>query len=393
MVSYAVDERMRLWRKEHQLKLASDLADMRLKHDAELGCKIRELVNHSPRDWQTGVLVLVNAAQQETLTDEMKLNDAFGLKEEAFRLTLLKAAAGQTVAVGEMDPATEVRERIKSDDSSGESYCSPLLVKSLFWEGLDDIPNEHRKVIELQFPERVETLLDFHRVAFHADVAVFKELLDEDLRHDHAKRQQVLSAHKARMEALMKMYAEDFKNRWKKEKERWRTHSRSTSAESAQSGIGGQTGIPRKQTRIADTPVILESAAERKLTAPLRGILKNKSAPEIKQKSPDYTTWTTYRDSDSDSDDLPAPFFLDQLDFLEADVEPVDLEPFNGPEIVVASRSPSASFISASAWSPPYERFHPNPDEEWDPAAVNDNIYPVWQTWAAPGKGKGRAWN
>jgi len=157
---------------------------------------------------------------------------------------------------------------------------------ALFWEGLDKLPNTHPKRIELDFPPRVEALLEFHCIAFHADIAVLKQMYDDDVFGDKDKRREILRTHQYSMEMLMAKFATDMNRSWEDAKERLR--SSSPVADSLESA-GATRWIPqmpnesvevaRKRARLSDT--VLGPAEPKGNTAPsvpLRGILKNASA-------------------------------------------------------------------------------------------------------------------
>ncbi|KAJ7752466.1 hypothetical protein DFH07DRAFT_522045 [Mycena maculata] len=342
-----IEERLRLWYMEKKPEFDLKLSDMKRDCNAALGQRIRDVLRQRPDDHQA-VRALCRMAEAEEVALEQALKEGVEVEAQNLRAALLTSALDH---LGEPDPTTEVRERIK-DNIATTAYCSPVLAETLFWEGMHHLPNTHRKRMELDFPDRVDALLDFHCIAFHADVNVLKELYDEDLLEDVGKKTEILARHRAKMEAVMVMFAEDMKSRWAEETERLRSKRASAEWQGANDWILGasppaKSGM-RKRAHIMDPPNILGSAergAKRAQTLPLRGILKNKSvnapvAPEGLEE-----------------EEFPGSFFLNEIIDGEDMKEPEHHAPYPRDEIVLASHS-RPQFPSASQSH--YEIFHPS---------------------------------
>jgi len=312
-----------------------------------------------------------------------------------------------------------VRERIKgTPDTATAPYCSPVLVETLFWEGLDHLPNAHRKTMELDFPDRVDALLDFHCIAFHADINVLKELYDEDVLGNRGKKKEILDRHRTKMEAVMATFAADMKSRWEEETERLRSRSARSSGADCQTpsdwmiGVspptgsrGGAGGVPvTKRAHMADPPTILGSAErqpKKANTLPLRGILKNRSASSSMAANDGSASSSRYSEPEfespivetgADEDDFLGSFVLGEL--ISGTEEDLDIgEPYLGPEIVLASQSYPRYTQTAEFQQPVYETWRPSDDElsAATPRAVSNVARLTQRFEEGTGKGKGKA--
>jgi len=257
---------------------------------------------------------------------------------------------------------------------------------ALFWEGLDKLPNTHPKRMELDFPPRVEALLEFHCIAFHADIGVLKQMYDDDVFGDKDKRREILHTHQHNMEMLMATFAKDMNRSWEDTMKRLRS---SPVADSSESGATGwilekappqppkeSVEVARKRARLADT--ILGPAEPKGNTGPLRGILKNASAgPSGVQPTvtSSFSRYTDERESKSptldDSDFFPGSFFRDQL------LDPDDLPARAGstrpqPQSAAAAAAAAAGYVPSRYAStsqqpqPTYEIFVPRARDDDD---------------------------
>jgi hypothetical protein len=285
---------------------------------------------------------------------------------------------------GDQDPTEEVRERIKSNPQTEAPYCSPILVETLLWEGTNELPNTHRKKLELDFPARVEALLEFHCIAFHSDVDVLKELYDEDVLGNKEKKREILGRHRAKMEALMASFAGDMTKQWDEEKERLRLRATQSSvAESpvwwgANDWMINQLPAPdsrvdggRRRAHMTDSPTILRAAAERRPKAaqslPLRGILKKTSTPAsgvpnrppLSNKTVAVESLTFDDDDEEDEAEIPGSFFLGELETIDGGKIGEESKPsrqYLEPEIVVDSPNHQQLYASTSR---SYEIYRP----------------------------------
>ncbi|KAJ7151232.1 hypothetical protein C8R46DRAFT_1123633 [Mycena filopes] len=304
--SNPAEERLRLWRMEKEPEIMRIYKEMKHNHNAELGKKIRAATLSQAYGWQETVLSLCQEAEQKELELQTDIHQDV---EEAARRVKTDYEDTRLRHPGEGDPAAEIRERIMDSTSPERVYCSPVLFESIFWEGMNELPNTHRKRLELDFFPRVNALLDFHCIAFHADVDVLKGMYDDDLPKE--KRRQMLDEHQLKMKALMKDSAEKMEARWAEQKERLRqeqaagppddaaSHHNSSSDDqppventasasptTTQSGwkatrVSANDGV-RRRAHIDDPPTIL-GATDRKANGthpsqPARGILKKPAA-------------------------------------------------------------------------------------------------------------------
>ncbi|KAF8189779.1 hypothetical protein K438DRAFT_931035 [Mycena galopus ATCC 62051] len=194
--------------------------------NAKLGQGVRELLGQTPYDHRA-LMNLYQEAEEEQAELQMLLREGFEAEAAQLKTSFMHAALNHPDELWFQDPTEEVRERIKSDPQtkSSESYCSPVLVETLLWEGMEGLPNTHRRKLELDFPDRVEALLDFHCIAFHADVNVLKELYDDDVLSRKADKVEVLARHQAKMNRLMVSFAKDMNERWAEQTERMRARA------------------------------------------------------------------------------------------------------------------------------------------------------------------------
>ncbi|KAF7350345.1 hypothetical protein MVEN_01339200 [Mycena venus] len=190
-------ERLRLWTREKKPEIEHEFKEMKRDIDAALGQRVRDILRQTPSD-HYGNMNSFQAAEEAEVARLLRE----GVEAEAARMkaVFMHAALNHP---GEPDPTEEVRERIKSDPQAENTYCSPILMETLLWEGQADLSNTHRKRLELDFPDRVEALLDFHCIAFHADVNVLKEFCDEDMNGKKRNRKEFLANHRGKMETLM----------------------------------------------------------------------------------------------------------------------------------------------------------------------------------------------
>ncbi|KAJ7336188.1 hypothetical protein DFH08DRAFT_965085 [Mycena albidolilacea] len=321
------EERLRLWRKEKEPEIQLKFKDIQRDINAELGQRVRELLRRRPYDYNHAIMSLYQAAEEKEKELESFLKEGLKAEEARLKEAFIFAAFNHP---HEPDPTKEVRERIEKDPGTESPYCSPVLVETLLWEGMDGLPNTHRKRLELDFPARVEALLEFHCVAFHADISVLKELYDEDVLGTKEKKQEALARHRAKMEALMVTMAEEMKERWIQQTEylhmraaqsppdespaRWETHDWLLSQSSPPSNP-----IPsaRRHARIADSPTIFGGTPGQRSNAahslPLRGILRNASAPAGAVPSHDTVPVDSLRSDEDDMGDVPSSFFLGEM--------------------------------------------------------------------------------
>ncbi|KAJ6608299.1 hypothetical protein B0H10DRAFT_2068353 [Mycena sp. CBHHK59/15] len=217
---HTLERRLRPWYMEKKLELGIQFDNMKREINARLGQELREALRQNPNDHQA-VVKLCRAAD----TEEVKLGRALreGLQEEANRrqeelLSFALIHPNQSASLA----LEEILARISRDPQAASPYCSPVLLETLFHEGSDHLPNAHRKWMELDFPQRIESLLDFHCIAFHTDVDVLKKIYNDEIISDKEKRKEVLRKHKAEMEKKMRGFSKEMKQSWTEEKERLR---------------------------------------------------------------------------------------------------------------------------------------------------------------------------
>ncbi|KAJ7028004.1 hypothetical protein C8F04DRAFT_1120728 [Mycena alexandri] len=277
------EERLRLWRMEQEPQITLKFKEMQRDINARFGRKIRESLSQAPHDHQT-VLQLWQEAEEEETQAGTLLHEGVEAQAAIVKADYLHAALSHP---GEADPEAEIRQRIMDSSAPGNTYCSPVLMNTLFWAGMNELPNTHRKRLELDFPERVDALLDFHCIAFHADIDVMKELYDDGVPSE--KRKEVLAAHQVKMQLQMVDLAEKMHISWVEEKDRQRQRSaQSPAASSTWVGTGDWIASPpapsdgvRRRAHINDPPTILGAAEQKKSSTassqPLHGILKKMS--------------------------------------------------------------------------------------------------------------------
>jgi hypothetical protein len=288
-------------------------------------------------------------------------------------------------------------------------------METLLWEGTNELPNTHRKKLELDFPARVEALLEFHCIAFHSDVDVLKELYDEDVLGNKEKKREILGRHRAKMEALMASFAGDMTKQWDEEKERLRLKATQNSA--AKSPVWGandwminQLPVPdsrvdggRRRAHMTDPPTIFGAAAERPKTAqslPLRGILKKTSAPAsgVPNRPPSFNKTVAVESLTFDDDDeeyeaeIPCSFFLGEIiDGGKIGEESKPNRQYLEPEIVVDSPNHRQPYASSSR---SYEIYRPqstNDDMAGKTPRAVGNVERLTQTFEERmDKGKGK---
>ncbi|KAJ7096642.1 hypothetical protein B0H15DRAFT_825873 [Mycena belliarum] len=387
-------ERLRLWNIEKKPEIEGRLKEMKRDSNALLGEKIKQALLHRPDDLYT-VLKLCREAEEADADLESLVNESE--EAEAERLLEVYRHAALTHP-GEPDPSAIIRDRLKGSPDAGSSYCSPVLMDTLLREGSNRMPNTHRKRLELDFPTRVEALLDFHCIAFHADINVMKELYDEDV--DKDKRQDILDKHRSKMEELMVRFSKEIGDSWAEEKERLRL--RSAQAESVDlprardsydwSGLApppidnSNAGGARKRVHMEDPPTVLGAPARRaKIAQPalLRGILKKPSVgvPDL--------------GFDEDDDDDPAISFFQEhlIRVIPEESAPLETEnTYTGPEIVAALPAQPRTY---ELWRPD-TRLN-NYTAAATPRTLSEIATPLFpsdlQSSEGKGKGKGRvAW-
>ncbi|KAJ6590712.1 hypothetical protein DFH09DRAFT_1140102 [Mycena vulgaris] len=405
------EERLRLWKIEKRTEIELKVKEMRRDRNAQLGQKIRDVLRQRPDDHHA-VVKLCRVAEEEEAALESILNE--GVQAEAERLSELYMHAALSHQ-GEPNPSEQIRERLSGIPDSTPPYCSPVLMETLLWEGIEYMPNTHRRKLELDFPARVEALLDFHCIAFHADVSVLKELYDEDVLDNKEKRREILNRHRTKMEGVMAEFAEDMKQSWAGERDRMRSkpvHSPPSGFPLSQGDIDWMmsASVPTKRrAHMTDPPTILPAAEQNPkaaLALPTRGILKKVPAgsSDVRSTNPAWFNWDSETAVESTTFDeegeYPGSFFRDDL--IVGNDEPEYLETgtrYLGPEIVVASSSHrDRQYTSASqSQQPIYEIYRPNTGrndiEEATPRAAK-NVARLTQRFEErmdTGKGKGIA--
>ncbi|KAJ6493004.1 hypothetical protein C8R45DRAFT_1095527 [Mycena sanguinolenta] len=409
------EERLRLWRKEKTPEIELKFKDMQRDINADLGERVREILR-GPTYNHSAIPGLCTAAEGEEKELSRLLHE--GVEAEAARLkTSFMHAALNHPDASVRDPTQEVRDRISGDPQAENRYCSPVLMETLLWEGMDGLPNTHRHRLELDFPDRVEALLDFHCIAFHADVNVLKELYDEDVFSKKAKQHAVLARHQAKMHALMVTFAREMNERWAHQMERLQTKAAqgSPAGPPLRRQNDGMIGHPpppqnpvahgRRRAHITDDPpTILEAVKQSKpdQSLPLRGILKKASADARAgvAKTPDSARLNeaktvaveslTFDDGDESDTDFPDSFFLDEIITGESAEEELKRSgQYLGPEV---DDLPLHASTSRS-----YEFYRPPLTHDVTrtiPRALNiAQVTQRFEETAAPGKGKGKATN
>ncbi|KAF7350357.1 hypothetical protein MVEN_01340400 [Mycena venus] len=402
-------ERLRLWTKEKKPEIEQKFKEMKRDINAELGQRVRDILRRTPYD-HYAIMNACQAAQEEEAEVARLLSEGVEAETVRMKTVFMHAALNHP---GESDPTEEVRERIKSDPQAENAYCSPILVETLLWEGQADLPNTHRRRLELDFPDRVEALLEFHCIAFHADVNILKELYDDDM-NGKENRKEVLANHRAKMEALMASYAEEMSEGWAKEKERlhsaaaaqsplaqpparWETNDWMTSQPSPPNNAAA-AGAQRR-AHMTNPPTILGAAAEqRRKTAqsmPLRGILKNASAGASAGGVPSRGATSnqtvaveslTFDEGDDDDADFPGSFFRGQMIVGDTNTNRQYLEPD------IAVNSPGHQQYASTSRS--YELYRPRSASDamrGIPRAANgNNVAQMTQRFEAMENGKGK---
>ncbi|KAJ7135887.1 hypothetical protein C8R44DRAFT_769238 [Mycena epipterygia] len=380
--AHDAEERLRLWNMEQKPEVALLFKDMMRDRNAELGQRARDIIRQRPSDLHK-IAELCMAAEREEVELQQYLHEHVDVQAGRLVETRTRVVLSHPNEVG---PSQEVRERIQSmSDPAAQRYCSPVLVETLFWEGTDYMPNAHRKKMELDFPTRVDALLDFHSIAFHADINVLKQLYDEDVLHNKEKRNEILQMHRSKMEALMTTLAKDMTQVWAEEEERLRSAQRLSAnlsgwtandwiigdAPPTNRGVGGS----RKRAHMTDSPTILGAAERKPKTAPappLRSILKNTSSSAPRVRATGSVSFNRHSDTEPDSPALdegfdeggiPGFFLGEMMGAGDMEEELEASATYRGPEIVLASRSPRYTSASQSQ-QPMYEIFRPSVDNE-----------------------------
>ncbi|KAF7349346.1 hypothetical protein MSAN_01724200 [Mycena sanguinolenta] len=411
------EERLRLWRKEKTPEIELKFKDMQRDINADLGARVREIL-HRPTYDHSVVLNLCKSAEEEEKELSRLLHE--GVEAEAARLkTSFMHAALNHPDASIRDPTQEVRDRISGDPQAENRYCSPVLVETLLWEGMDELPNTHRQRLELDFPDRVEALLDFHCIAFHADVNVLKEFYDEDVLRKKENKHAVLARHQAKMHALMVTFAREMNERWAEQKGRLQMKAAQgppteppvqREANDGMIGIIGRLPPPqnpvacgRRRAHITDDPpTILEAVNQSKpaQALPPRGILKNASSGARASVAKNSGTGPfnesrtvaieslTFDDGDESDTDFPDSFFLDKIITGEsAEEELKGSGQYLRPEV--------ADFPLHASTSRSYEFYRPPVAHDITrtiPRALNAaQLTQRFEGTAASGKGKGKA--
>ncbi|KAK7046576.1 hypothetical protein R3P38DRAFT_2874559 [Favolaschia claudopus] len=316
-------ERSRLWRKEKQHEIELQFKEVTRDINADLGRRVRDILLQTTYDFGAVARLCQEAEKQEAEIAGM-LSE--GIEAETARLR-----------TGFMNAALD-------HPDTARSILQPVLMQTLLFEGMDALPNTHRKRIELDFPDRVEGLLDFHCIAFHADVNVMKKLYDEDTYRSKAETQKVLAQHRTEMETLMVNLSGKCISVGSSKKQRLRM-SRVQGSPPLQQGAvtlpssspthplaPGRQNIPRTVTFQKPT------AAE---FPPLRGISQAAGCIQPSRAASNTRVAVESLTFDEESDvDLPDSFVLDELRG-EGEVLPsISNRQHREPEIVVAPRNP-----------------------------------------------------
>ncbi|KAF7289846.1 hypothetical protein MIND_01359000 [Mycena indigotica] len=205
----ALQERLRLWRTEKGPDVTTQYQDMQLQNDARLGRFVRGILlrkptdGEQPRDFRAKQLHEIKKACQDAEREDDKLKNVLheGVEVGAARIKDLYVSVALEHP-DELDPINHVNEQLRKPIGP-VAYCSPVLRTLLFAENFDKVPaSKISQAIELDLPDRVDSLLEFHHIAFHADVAVMAQLYDPILATDKLKRRELLKLHQAKMEKL-----------------------------------------------------------------------------------------------------------------------------------------------------------------------------------------------
>ncbi|KAJ7274917.1 hypothetical protein C8J57DRAFT_1313080 [Mycena rebaudengoi] len=334
--SLSVDVRMDQWYKEKQPEVNRQFEEIERDLLAKLGQKVIDSLHQRPNDLQA--IVRLVGGTNNSISDYKKLLEE-GLRLEAldFETELLTVRLRHP---DEPDPGQIVLERLQAVPNPPEfhtEYCSPLLMETLLWEGSKCLPDAHRTKIEYDFPARVEALLDFHAIAFHADVNVMKELYDDDGIRDKETKKEILGNHKAKMEGLMKAFAKEISVSWANlEQERRRDKGRGQYSSfhpvpekfsgtdgrrnQEQQGNRGVHWASSSANHTADITKINSVTAQRG-----RGILKNPSAMNSEPyggKSSRFYSPPSISERSDESSSIPS-FFVDKI-MGEDDIEYLD---------------------------------------------------------------------
>ncbi|KAK7019115.1 hypothetical protein R3P38DRAFT_1290586 [Favolaschia claudopus] len=345
------EERSRLWRKEKQHEIELKSRELTRDINADLGQRVRDILLHTPYDFGAVARLCQEAEKQEAEIAGM-LSEGIEAETARLRTGFMNAALDHP---GEPDPTEEIRARIKRDphlQTQPEVYCSPVLMQTLLFEGMDALPNTHRKRIELDFPDRVEGLLDFHCIAFHADVNVMKKLYDEDTCRSKAETQKVLAQHRTEMERLMVNLSREMHQRWVEQKQRLRM-SNVQGSPPLQRGINTLPPSSPIASLASGRQNIQRTSTFQKPTTtefpPLHGIPKQPGGHRTDAAASSHVAAASNTrvavesltfDEESDVD-LPNSFVLDELrgmEVAEGEVLPSNRQYWE-PEIVVAPRS------------------------------------------------------
>ncbi|KAF7300551.1 hypothetical protein HMN09_00940000 [Mycena chlorophos] len=215
-----LSERIRLWRIEKEPEVTKQYELMKRENDARLGQRVREVMARTPgkgaNATQRGALYKEQLGEIRVLCDaaageEEALSNILHEGVEAEAANLKRAYLKATMEhPEETDPTTHVRDQLAQHPTRGrQAYCSPVLCSALLFENLDSLSSALgpalRDTIERDFPARVDALLEYHHVAFHADVAVMSQLYRDPA--DRVRRRELLAAHQEKMESLMVLFA------------------------------------------------------------------------------------------------------------------------------------------------------------------------------------------
>ncbi|KAJ7053292.1 hypothetical protein C8F01DRAFT_1166967 [Mycena amicta] len=207
------EEHVRLWRIEKGPDVKKDYDDMKRDQNARLGQAVRTIMlrQHPPqvthdhrREFRGQQLHDIRKLCEAAEREEQNLGDILheGVEAQAANVKSVYVSAGLEHP-GELDPTAHVREQLAKPVGQ-QAYCSPVLHKALFWENIDKLPERPEMCarLEVDFTARVDALLEFHHIAFNADVAVMTQLYDDALAGDRAKRRELLRLHQEKMETL-----------------------------------------------------------------------------------------------------------------------------------------------------------------------------------------------
>ncbi|KAF7324009.1 hypothetical protein MKEN_00622900 [Mycena kentingensis (nom. inval.)] len=215
-----IDERLRLWRIQKGPEVHNTYTQMKQEQDAKRWQRVCAIMARAlpaaadehrlARAQQLhDIKKVIRGAEKEDRALEDTLHE--GVEAQAAHLKSMYAIAGLEHP-GEQDPTAHVREQIAKPEGQ-PTYCSPVLHTALFLEN-----NVDPAAVEADLPARTEALLDFHCVAFHADVGVMMQLLGQrqeaGTRTSRAEAQEVLKQHRDSMERLSVEYTDRVMTEW-----------------------------------------------------------------------------------------------------------------------------------------------------------------------------------